>query len=221
MKADVTPFPSPLVLDAGPTLRERLSAVAGLDVGNGLGRVRGNEDKYGQVLALFVRGHEADPEKIAEALHCGEMGVAEQLAHALKGTAGLIGATAVAGAAAALLSALQQKTGREAIDQGYAELATQLGQLIASLKQAQDGEPNRAALAVIDTGRGAEVLRTLEACLASGDMAASSLARRENQLLRAVLGEAAEAVLSAIEVFDFEAARLALRAATGKPHSPA
>jgi HPt (histidine-containing phosphotransfer) domain-containing protein len=214
MKADVTPLPSPIAAPIMPSanLRQRLAEVAGLDVENGLARVRGDEAKYAQVLALFVRGHELDLQKIPEALHCGQTSAAEQLVHALKGTAGLIGATAVAGAAAALLAALQQKAARDEIDKGSAELATRLGQLIDGLKKAQDDEPAIATEAV-DTARGAEVLRLLEARLEAGDISAGTLARAETQLLRAVLGDAAAALLAAIEVFDFERALAELRAA--------
>jgi two-component system sensor histidine kinase/response regulator len=214
MKADVTPLPSPIAAPIMPSanLRQRLAEVAGLNVENGLARVRGNEAKYAQVLALFVRGHELDLQKIPEALHSGQMSAAEQLVHALKGTAGLIGATAVAGAAAALLAALQQKAARDEIDKGCAELATRLGQLIDGLKQVQDSEPAIATEAV-DTARGAKVLRLLEARLEAGDISAGTLARAETQLLRAVLGDAAAALLAAIEVFDFERALAELRAA--------
>jgi len=218
-KTDVAPPPVAAAIGSALNLRERLADVAGLDIDNGLGRVRGNESKYAQVLALFVRGHEPDLRKIPEALRHGELSVAEQLVHALKGTAGLIGATAVAGSAAALLTALQQKTARDELDKCCAELATRLGQLIDGLNKVKDSEPPVATAPLIDTARGAEVLRDLEAHLEAGDIAASTLARTENQLLRALLGDAATALLSAIDVFDFEGALVVLRAAKqeGKP----
>ena len=215
--ADMAPLPVAAAVGPAINLRERLADVVGLDIDSGLGRVRGNETKYAQVLALFVRGHEPDLRKIPDAVRFGELSVAEQLVHALTGTAGLIGATAVAGAAAALLTALQQKAARDELDKGCAEMATRLGQLIDGLKKVTDGEPPIATPAVLDTARGAEVLRILEAHLEAGDIAASTLARTENQLLRALLGDAAAALLSAIDVFDFEGALVVLRAAKAKP----
>jgi HPt (histidine-containing phosphotransfer) domain-containing protein len=216
----MAPSPGDAATDPSINLRERLTGVPGLDIDNGLGRVRGNESKYAQVLALFVRGHEPDLRKIPEALRSGELSVAEQLVHALKGTAGLIGATGVACSAAALLTALQQKAARDELDKGCAELATRLGQLLEGLKKAADAAPAIVTPLVIDTARGAEVLHRLEAHLAAGDIAASTLARTESQLLRALLGDTAATLLSAIEIFDFEGALVALRAARQPGKAP-
>ncbi len=221
IKAEATPLSGAAPVSAAGNLRERLAAVVGLDIDNGLTRVRGNENKYAQVLALFVRGHEPDLQKIPEALRHGELSVAEPLVHALKGTAGLIGATAVARAASALLTGLQQKAARDELDKGCAELVTRLGQLVDGLKKVAAEEPAAAVTAAVpDTARGAEVLRRLEAHLEAGDMAASTLARNESKLLRALFGDAAAAPLSAIEVFDFEGALVALRALKGEEKPP-
>jgi DNA-binding response OmpR family regulator len=212
--AAVASSPLPAAAAAPTEIRQRLAGVVGLDIDNGLGRVRGNEDKYAQVLALFVRGHELDLPKLSAALRGGEFGVAEQLVHALKGTAGLIGATAVAGSAAALLTVLQQKAAGDEIDRNYAELATRLDQLIDGLKAAQQVEPAPAPAPPVDAARGVEVLRLLEERLAAGELAASTLARAEDRLLRALLGDAAAAaLLEAIEMFDFEHALVLLGAA--------
>ena len=116
-------------------LKQRLAGVPGLDVAQGITRLRGNAQKFDQLIGLFLQQHALDVENIAAALAADQQSSAELLVHSLKGSAGLIGATAVAELAAALLSALRQHRGREDIEQHYAALAPQLAALVAGLQQ--------------------------------------------------------------------------------------
>ena len=119
-------------------LKRRLADVAGLDVDKGIARLRGNQDKFNQVIGLFLQQHAHDVGKIAAALAADQQSGAELLVHSLKGSAALIGATPVAELATALLSALRQHSGREEIELHYAALTPALQALIAGLQQAQD-----------------------------------------------------------------------------------
>ena len=101
----------------------RLARVSGLDVASGLARVRGNEEKYRQVISLFLNSHRDDPDKIVAALAADDHQAAEQVIHALKGSAGLIGAQEVTSEAAALLDALRRKEDGSTIDTLYQRLA--------------------------------------------------------------------------------------------------
>ncbi|WP_263772875.1 PAS domain S-box protein [Propionivibrio soli] len=195
------------------TLREKLADVTGLDVENGLARVRGNEDKYNQVIGLFLTGHEHDAEKIAEAVKAGEFIVAEQLAHALKGSAGLIGAGVVAERSAALLDAIREKLPAEKIESTAAALSPALRSLIDGLKRAQEAPRNGASEATIDRNRCEDILSRLEYMLENGDIAASTLARAEKSLLCAALGITGQQMLAAIQVFDFQGALMLLHTA--------
>ncbi len=195
------------------TLTQRLVNVPGLDIESGLERVRGKEDKYAQVITLFLRGHEFDVEKIADALNANDLTAAEQLAHALKGSVGLIGASEAAGAATHLLKLIRHKAARDEIDTAYATLADFLRPLIAGLNEVHNGDDEATAPEAVDLSRCKTVLAQLEALLAGGDMAAGDLARTEKPLLQAALGKSSATLLSAIEVFDFELALAELRAA--------
>ena len=119
-------------------LKRRLADVAGLDVDKGIARLRGNQDKFYQVIGLFLQQHAHDVGKIAAALAADQQNGAELLVHSLKGSAALIGATQVAELATALLSALRQHSGREEIELHYATLAPALQALIAGLQQARE-----------------------------------------------------------------------------------
>ncbi len=88
-------------------LKDLLKKAPGIDIDNALERVRGNEVKYLRILALFLDGHQSDVENISRALDSGQLETAEQLTHSLKGSASLIGATAVSEGATVLLSAIR------------------------------------------------------------------------------------------------------------------
>ena len=118
-------------------LKQRLAGVRGLDVDQGITRLRGNAQKFDQLIGLFLQQHAFDADKIGAALVADQQSSAELLVHSLKGSAALIGATAVAELAAALLSALRQHRGRKDIERHYVALAPQLTALIAGLQQLQ------------------------------------------------------------------------------------
>lgn len=195
-------------------LRDALSVIPGLDIESGLARVRGNEAKYTQILTLFVRGHEFDVEKSAAAIVAGEMLVAEQWIHSLKGTAGLIGASDASAAAAALLRTLHERGTAQDIKRDHARLAEAMGQLIAGLKKSLGGEAeDRTPVPVIGPVPARELVSRLKGLLEAGAPAARTLAIEHRPALQAALGGAAERVLASIEVYDFERALNALRAA--------
>ena len=206
--------PSPLEAPSSAlaALKRRLANVPGLNVDKGLGRLRGNQEKYNHVLGLFLQQHALDAEKIAAALDADQMTSAEQLAHSLKGSAGLLGAAPVAELATALLSALRQHSGREDIELHFAALAPELRALIAGLQQAlsaADAAPE-AQTSEDDQQR----LMNLEQLLVNGELQVLSVAREQSQFLLDALGkESGMALISAIEVFDFERALTLLRAA--------
>ena len=195
----------------------RLARVSGLDVASGLARVRGNEEKYRQVISLFLNSHRDDPDKIVAALAADDHQAAEQVIHALKGSAGLIGAQEVTSEAAALLDALRRKEDGSTIDTLYQRLAPRLETLIAELERAL--APAEADCAEEDeTETDAAALCSQLACLLeNGDLAANTLARQHRERLLAELGAQGGTILAAIEVFDFELALSELRQARQSP----
>jgi CheY-like chemotaxis protein len=196
------------------SLKRRLAGVPGLDVENGLLRVRGNEDKFEQVVELFRRGHDLDAEKLDAALVAGDLTAVEQLAHALKGSAGLVGALQVAELATALLNEIRAKAGREVIDAAYAALRQPLLSLIDGLNSVQADEAIDTLAP--DTERGRQVLSRLLRLLEDGDMEAVIFAREESVLLRHTLGESSQAILHSIQGFDYAQALAELRALEGQ-----
>ncbi|WP_170285900.1 PAS domain S-box protein [Propionivibrio limicola] len=211
-------LPSTAVEPTRGPVGQRLAEVAGLDIDNGLTRVRGSEEKYVRVVTLFLNGHERDGDKLADALADDDMKAAEQLAHSLKGSAGLIGATTVAELATSLLDAIRAGEGRDEIVERHARLDLPLRALIDGLSRAlapANEAPGAAtesqAGLLYEPARRRVVLERLVVMLEEGDMQAGELAKEEAALLRAAFGERSGPLLAAIGVFDFKHALDLLR----------
>ncbi|MFO1421711.1 MAG: PAS domain S-box protein [Candidatus Competibacteraceae bacterium] len=191
--------------------RIRLAAIPGLDLDRGLVIVRGRLASYHRLLGLFLDHHGPDPARLAERAAAGDWAEVRRLAHALKGAAGNVGATAVQAAAAALHRAIDQDPDPGARPPLVESLTTALTALLASLRAALTPTPAPPPVPV-DLARLAGVLERLEALLAAGDLDANPLAQAEAPLLRAGLGAAGDRLLRQIAEFDYEAARATLRA---------
>jgi CheY-like chemotaxis protein len=194
-------------------LAQRLAGIPGMDIANGLARVRGSEDKFERVIELFWRGHESDLDKIEAAMVAEDLAQVEQLAHALKGSAGLIGATLVAEQSTVLLNAIRAKADRELVDQAYAALQPSLRALIDGLKSVRGEESD--AQGPVDKDRCRLALSHLERLLEEGDMEAVTFAREESALLNQALGKGAKSILGTIQSFDYTQALAELRASSG------
>jgi HPt (histidine-containing phosphotransfer) domain-containing protein len=202
------PVAAPVVGDAD--LRG-LPAVGGLDLAHGLSIVR-NREKYLGLLALFVDSHGDDPQRLQQMLDAGDLPGVQQLAHTLKGSAGNLGAMRVSEAANALQSAVRQTSARVEIDRYARKLIDELLPLLAGIRGALRGARPAAA---VDPARVDEVLEKLEKLLKNGNMAASDLARAEEQLLRAALGKEGDKIVRCIAHFDYEGALSIVRGRTG------
>jgi PAS domain S-box-containing protein len=106
--------------------RRQLTDIPGLDIERGLALVRGNATTYLRLLNLFIDTHAQDPRHFSEDLAAGDLASIKARAHALKGSAGNIGAAGVSEAAARLHSALAEAAGTEQIGVCCAALMEQL-----------------------------------------------------------------------------------------------
>ncbi|MDD5176223.1 MAG: PAS domain S-box protein [Sterolibacterium sp.] len=190
-------------------LRQDLAGISGLDAERGLALVRGNVTKYARILSMFVDSHAQDAARLSESMASGDFAAVKKLAHTLKGSAGMIGASRISEAAADLQSAIQQGSAADRIDSGHSTLVAELTPLIAALRQAltEKQEPSTDQ----DLSRLSALLSDFEALLETGDMAVNDLAREESARLRAGLGTTGESLLQAIEAFDYQKALEILR----------
>ena len=207
-----TPTPPPPSHEA-TVLMQRLARIPGLNYKEVVARLRGNEEKFGRLVELFLREHAGDCQKLSAALGASNHASIEILAHSLKGSAGLIGASEVAELANDLLCSIRQKTEMSVIEQASATLAVRLKTLISGLQHAVNRDETPKPPRTLDKGRCLEVLTRLEQLLEEGDMEASALAESESPLFQATLGDYNSKLLSAIQIFDYPQAIIHLRAA--------
>jgi two-component system sensor histidine kinase/response regulator len=118
--------------DPAESLR-RLAAIPGLDVERGLMMTGGKETTYLRILAMFAESHCEDAMHLAAALAADDLVTVKHLAHALKGSAGTIGATPVAAAATALDAALRVPTSASEIGALCSTLCSGLTELIEGI----------------------------------------------------------------------------------------
>jgi signal transduction histidine kinase/DNA-binding response OmpR family regulator/HPt (histidine-containing phosphotransfer) domain-containing protein/HAMP domain-containing protein len=168
-----------------------LPSVEGLDTRDGLLRVAGNQGLYLKLLRQFVEQQAEAPARIADALQAEDLGIAERLAHTVRGVAGNLGAGPVQAAAAALEQAIAARGGARDIEGLRRRLADQLGALIARLRPAF---PDDTAIAGAPPAAPAdpEMVRTLVAemrkQLSEFDPAAADVLEEHRDLFRSVIG---------------------------------
>ena len=109
-----------------------LNEIPDLDSAAGLVMVRNNLGAYRGVLKLFVATHSHDAQQLQQLVEQGQLETAERIAHALKGTAGNIGALPIQHIATELDAALKQQDAA-AVQGPLAELTERLPHLIQGL----------------------------------------------------------------------------------------
>ncbi|RUQ29225.1 MAG: PAS domain S-box protein [Candidatus Competibacteraceae bacterium] len=201
--------------DAGE--RQRFSAIPGLDLSRGLAVVRGNLSLYRRLLVLFLDRHGQDMEHLHERLQADDRAEVGRLAHALKGSAGHLGATRVQAAAEVLQAAIRQDAGQDEINRCVQTLNAELLPLLDGIRNALAVEPlplvaGHPAPAAVDPIRLDAVLARLDSLLETGDITASTLVQAEEPLLRAEFGATGDVLLRQIAHFDYEMALTTLRA---------
>jgi two-component system sensor histidine kinase/response regulator len=191
-------------------LRQRLAGIPDLNLERGLAMLRGNVTKYSKLLGMFADGNQHNAQRISSLLAAGDLAAIEPIAHALKGSAGMLGAMKLSTQAQEVVTALRGKAGIEAIGPLCASLVEGLSGLIGATRRAMSEAAQPAAMQA-DEKQLAEVLSRLEDLLQQGDMAAGDFARDNAGLLHAGLGNAALSMLAKIEAFDYENAAVDLR----------
>ncbi|MDP2828903.1 MAG: response regulator [Sulfuricellaceae bacterium] len=199
--------------DGGAELQQRLMEIPGIDLACGLAMMHGNSTKYIQLLNLFADSHEKDAARLTSGLAADDQEEIRQVAHALKGSAGNLGATVMQETAAALDAAIRREAKVAEIERLRATLGAELSALIVAIRLLPpDLLPSTP---VVPEHLGATLDR-LDALLSTGDMAAGDLVRDMDALIRTGLGTlTAVALRTRIDAFDYEAALELLRKARG------
>ncbi len=193
----------------------RLGDLPGLNLARGLAALRGNADKYLDLLGRFIESHHGDMAQIASGLANGTAIATRQLAHTLKGTADTLGLDQLAAKTWQLEKLLQPspprgtsadeiKRAMETIQLEFVSLAAALPSPPISPPLMGTAPPNADTLQII--------LNELDALLAQNDTLAIACCQEHAAALRAALGPRCDELARQIRQFQFESARETLGA---------
>jgi PAS domain S-box-containing protein len=214
----IKPLPSPAI---APTVQPRVvqevnlpSGIEGLDITTGLNRVLGKKALYLSMLRQFVAGQKSIVAEIFKALEGNSWDTAERLAHTLKGVCGTIGATGLQQLAEKLEDAIRERRPPEEVEACLEDIKMPLASLLTQLEKKLVKERSDAAL-TLDPEQLKGVCDHLEALLADDDAEAYDVLHAHADLLSAAFPSHYLMIADAIRAFDFNAALVALKAATG------
>ena len=197
------------------------TAIAGLQVQDGLRRVQHKAGLYRRLLQSFVQTQASAPALIRAARAEGNTRLAERTAHTLRGVAGNIGADTVAARAEQLEMTLRLGLEDAAIEQETLATEAALQPLIAALQAYLQGTSPAAALPVAAETTLHELpalVERLRALLQTDDAAAVDLLQAFEPALQRATGVRFAALAQAIQGFDFDTALGLL--ADGEPTAP-
>jgi PAS domain S-box-containing protein len=115
-------------------LRAALDDIPGLDVENGLKRVRGKLATFIRLLGIFARDHAGDVVMLRKHLEASEMETAQRLVHTLKGSSATLGAEALSQCALVLEQAIRDQTSQQDIEAHICALDTVLSSLVTPIQ---------------------------------------------------------------------------------------
>jgi CheY-like chemotaxis protein len=180
---------------------QALFAIEGLDAGSALKSLLGNFSVYARALRLFAKGHRDDGKQLLTVLAADERTAALRIAHALKGSAGTVGATLIQSIARDIERTLQDNRIDEAIDHSH-RLAVALPNLSAAIESTLAAPSPQPAAADAADGRAA--CKTLLALAEAGDFDAQEKFQANRPALERMLGvNVAARVGAALDGFDF------------------
>jgi len=194
-----------------------LGTIEGLDTAAGLRRASGKVDRYLELLGRFLQTQGDACAKLKSAWDARDLDAAEHLAHALKGTAGNIGALAVMGQAQTLETQLhlasrggssvaQESQIGSALDKLSSTLETQFAAIATELNRQRHFREPADGAKTVDAEQLDLVCLRLSALLSSDDGEAGELARQHADLLKAAFPEPFNALFDAIASFQYEKA---------------
>ena len=195
---------------------ERINALAnieGLDATNGLNRICGDEGFYLSLLEQFCRQHARDGALLAEKLAIGDQAGMVQVAHALRGVAGALGAEKVQQLARTLEEAIRTEATEDALQLALQRLVEALASLVAKLQavfcHVQPMAPITGNKSAAQPVR--ETLLTLVELLSRNDVAAADVFESSRAMLEQALGVDVRRLGWQIENYDYADAAATVR----------
>lgn len=193
--------------DTLPVDEAGLPVIDGLDTETGLKLALDDVNLYRRLLQSFVSGHQGFTHRITAALLQNDAEQAERLVHTLKGSAGQVGASAVAALAQEYEWQLKQARESEApLPSLNPALATGLHRLLEPLVAFFSAAAEQV---LVDVSEGAwsaadtALFQQFQGLLATDDFGAGRLLADESDSFRRLLGRRYADIVKAVEDFDF------------------
>jgi two-component system, sensor histidine kinase and response regulator len=161
---------------------------------------------------MFVEQHGGDIGVVRSHLDAGERNDARRVAHSLKGTAGMVGATSLRARAAALEAAILNELSAADVDSMCQATHEELTALIDAIAE-RLRPPAQAEAASPEWAKIRALTAKLETLLETENFEANVLATKNAALLDAAMGDVSRQVRHHIATFDYGLALTALRAA--------
>jgi two-component system sensor histidine kinase/response regulator len=189
-----------------------LTAIAGVDIADGLHRVGGNERLYHAMLRQYAEDQADTATALRAAIAAGDAKTAERLAHTLKGVSATLGIKPASEAAAAVEDRIRH--GRlEGIEDDLMAMEEATAAVIASIRAALAVPAPTAVPESADMAAVIPLLGRLEALLVNSDGAALDCVLEAHEVLARVLNPEELAGLNReVQNFAFDAAMAQLRA---------
>lgn len=193
----------------------RLDILPGLNLSYGLAMLRGNAEKYLNLLAQFVDLHAADMTQLGLSLGKADLIKARLSVHTLKGAAATLGLEHMALVAQRMERALHQHQEAVLADAAFRAdmdaVKLEFTQLTAALPIKPLREPPPPAQP-LDPQSQMALLAEMDALLVLGDASALSFFEQQAPQLCAALGSSCGALSQQIKRFEFETAHQTLQA---------
>lgn len=188
---------------------EKLSLIPGLDIPTGLQMLQGDAELLIRTLGQFIELYEHFAIQILKAVQQRDLLAVQHKAHALRGSAGTLGALSILEAATALEK--MARDNQSPADSAYIlwieQLETALSGLAEGYRLAMAGRPEDRPLA--EPGQGdpdlvRQILQDLYQLLSASDAEANELVEQARDRLIRVLGDDARLLEKQILNFDYE-----------------
>jgi two-component system sensor histidine kinase/response regulator len=163
-----------------------LTAIAGVDIADGLHRVGGNERLYRAMLRQYAEDQADTPTALRAALAAAEMKTAERLAHTLKGVSATLGIKRPSEAAAVVEDRIRHDR-LEGIEDDLMAMEQTTAAVIAAIRAALASPAPTAAPEAADIADVIPLLGRLEELLVNSDGAALDCVLEAQEVLARVL----------------------------------
>lgn len=183
-----------------------LQWIEGVDISIGLRTLQNNTLNYVRLIEKFAKNHGADGLRMMRHGLLGEYDVVYQIAHALKGVAGTLGAVKIQDLAGEIQKIAQSEPENKKLQARLEVISQELESFVLQLQAVLtpfSRQIKQEEVTDVDLAKAKEILAELEILLANSDISAGDLFDKSRDLLINVLGDVGKRMEVKIQDFDY------------------